>query len=123
MARTRGFFPRCEDRLRHILVTSAGRLLRAGVTSARDVGAPLAESLWVRDEMAAGRIAGPRLFVSGPFLQKTRGPVQASFPWTVDGEDDARARVRENAEAGVDLIKVIQADRFSVAGMSNRSER
>lgn len=107
------YFPRYQDRLREIMPISARQLLEAGVTSARDLGAPLEESLWIKREVESGRLPGPRLFVSGPFLQKTTGPTQAFFRWTVNGVEDARAKVRELAEAGVDLIKVIQADRFT----------
>ncbi len=107
------YFPRYQDRLREILPISARQLLDAGVTSARDLGGPLEESIWIKREVEAGRLPGPRLFVSGPFIQKTTGPSQAFFRWTVQGADDARAKVRQLVEAGVDLIKVIQADQFT----------
>jgi len=107
------FFPRYEDRLDEMMAISARQLLDAGVTSARDLGAPLEESLWIKEQVESGAIDGPRLFVSGPFLQKSTGPIQAIFRWTVEGEDDARAKVRQLAEAGVDVVKVIQADELT----------
>jgi imidazolonepropionase-like amidohydrolase len=59
------------DRLRDpIMPASAKQLLHAGVTGARDLGAPLAESIAVRDAIRRGEIEGPTLFVSGPFIQK-----------------------------------------------------
>ena len=87
------YFPRYQDqgRWREIMQISARQLLMAGVTTARDVGAPLKDAIWIRDEIEAGRLVGPRLLVSGPFLQKTLprggGPsydsrVQAFFRWT-----------------------------------------
>ncbi|MEE8411168.1 MAG: amidohydrolase family protein, partial [Acidobacteriota bacterium] len=42
-----------------IMPASAHQLLLAGVTSARDLGAPLAESIAVRDAINAGKIPGP----------------------------------------------------------------
>ena len=107
------FFPRYRDRLREIMPISARQLLDAGVTSARDLGGPLEESIWIKREIEEGRLPGPRLFVSGPFLQKTTGPSQAFFRWTIEGADDARAKVRQLVAAGVDVIKVIQADQLS----------
>src|SRR5262249_36689493 len=52
-----------------IMPASAKQLLLAGVTSARDLGGPLKESLEVRDAINAGKIPGPTLYVSGPFIQ------------------------------------------------------
>lgn len=109
------YFPRYGDRLRELMPIATRELLMAGVTSARDLGAPLDDILWLKNEIEEGRLPGPRMFVSGPFLQKTTGPTQALFRWTVDGEEDARAKTRRLAEAGVDLIKVIQADRLTPA--------
>ena len=51
-----------------IMPASAEQLLLAGITTARDLGAPLEDSLNVRDGIASGRIPGPRLFISGPFI-------------------------------------------------------
>lgn len=98
------------DRTREVMKISAEQLLRAGVTTARDVGAPLEESIWIREEIESGNIAGPRLLVSGPFLQKRVGETssQRFFRWAVDGPEDARRKTRDLIDAGVDLIKVIQ---------------
>ena len=52
-----------------IMPASAKQLLLAGVTSARDLGGPLKESVEVRDAINAGKIPGPTLYVSGPFIQ------------------------------------------------------
>jgi imidazolonepropionase-like amidohydrolase len=49
------------DRLREdIMPASALQLLMAGVTSARDLGGPLEDSLAVREAIASGEIPGPR---------------------------------------------------------------
>ena len=93
---------------------AAEQLLLAGVTSARDLGAPLPESIAVRDAIAAGDIPGPTLYVSGPFIQKEPYPGTEAFRWGVDGADDARAKVRRLADAGVDLVKLIDQDRMTL---------
>jgi len=101
--------PRWRD---EIMPIAAKQLLMAGVTTARDVGARLEDIVPVRDRIARGEIPGPRLFVSGPFLQKTAPPLEREFRWTVNGADDAKAKTRKLIEAGVDLIKVIDQDQM-----------
>jgi imidazolonepropionase-like amidohydrolase len=97
-----------------IMPASARQLLLAGVTSARDLGAPLEASLRVRDAINAGKLPGPTLYVSGPFIQKTPYPGTEAFRWGVEGAEDARAKVRKLAQAGVDVIKLIDQDQMSM---------
>jgi imidazolonepropionase-like amidohydrolase len=104
------------DRLRDpIMPASARQLLLAGVTGARDLGAPLAESIAVREAIRRGEIEGPTLFVSGPFIQKKPYPGTEAFRWGVDSPADARAKVKRLADAGVDVIKLIDQDEMSEA--------
>jgi imidazolonepropionase-like amidohydrolase len=98
-----------------IMPASAHQLLLAGVTSARDLGAPLEASIAVRDAINAGRIPGPTLYVSGPFLQHEPYPGTEAFRWGVSGEQDARAKVRRLVDAGVDVIKLIDQDQMTIA--------
>lgn len=103
------------DRFRsEIMPAAAEQLLFAGVTSAREVGAPLEDVLAVREAIDAGEIPGPTLYVSGPFIQHEPYPGTEAFRWGVDGAEDARAKVRRLAEAGVDLIKLIDQDRMAM---------
>ena len=97
-----------------IMPASAHQLLLAGVTSARDLGAPLDASINVREAIANGEIPGPTLYVSGPFIQKTAYPGTEAFRWGVDGPRDARAKVKRLADAGVDVIKLIDQDEMSM---------
>ena len=97
-----------------IMPAAAVQLLLAGVTSARDLGAPLQESIDIKNRVASGEIPGPRLFVSGPFLQHETDDWQAHYRWAVDGERDARAKVRKLHEAGVDMIKLIDQDKMTL---------
>lgn len=93
-----------------IMPAAARQLLHAGVTSARDLGAPLEASLKVRERIRKGEIPGPTLYISGPFIQHEPYPGTEDFRWGVKGPDDARAKVRRLAEAGVDVIKLIDQD-------------
>jgi len=96
-----------------IMPSSALQLLMAGVTSARDLGGPLEESIWVRDAINRGEIKGPNLFVSGPFLQHRPYPGTEQFRWGIYGEKDAREKVQRLVKAGVDCIKLIDQDEMT----------
>ncbi|HVG34186.1 MAG TPA: amidohydrolase family protein, partial [Pyrinomonadaceae bacterium] len=97
-----------------IMPSSAKQLLLAGVTSARDLGAPLKEIISVRDKINKGQLPGPTLYVSGPFIQHEPYPGTELFRWGVKGPEDARAKVRTLAEAGVNLIKLIDQDQMTM---------
>jgi imidazolonepropionase-like amidohydrolase len=97
-----------------IMPASAHQLLLAGVTSARDLGAPLEASIAVRDAVNAGKIPGPTLYVSGPFIQHAPYPGTEAFRWGVKGADDARVKVRRLAKAGVNVIKLIDQDEMTM---------
>ena len=102
------------NRLRsEIMPASAKQLLHAGVTSARDLGAPLADSIAVREAIRRGEIEGPTLYVSGPFIQKRPYPGTEAFRWGVEGAADARAKVRRLCDAGVDVVKLIDQDQMT----------
>jgi len=97
-----------------IMPASARQLLMAGVTSARDLGGPLGASIAVRDAVNAGKIPGPTLYVSGPFIQHEPYPGTAEFRWGVKGEADAREKVRRLARGGVNVIKLIDQDEMTM---------
>ena len=97
-----------------IMPASAEQLLLAGVTSARDLGGPLKESLAVRDRINNGEIPGATLYVSGPFLQKKPYPGTEAFRWGINGADDARKKVKKLADAGVDCIKLVDQDQLTM---------
>ncbi len=96
-----------------IMPASAHQLLMAGVTSARDLGAPLKESIDVRDRINKGEIPGPTMYMSGPFIQHKPYPGTEAFRWGVNGTSDARAKVKKLADAGVDCIKLIDQDQMT----------
>ncbi|MBN8651269.1 MAG: amidohydrolase family protein [Cytophagales bacterium] len=98
-----------------IMPSSAHQLLLAGVTSARDLGGPLGPSISVRDRINKGEIPGPTMYMSGPFIQHEAYPGTAEFRWGVKGAEDARAKVRLLAKAGVNCIKLIDQDEMTEA--------
>ena len=97
-----------------IMPISAKQLLMAGVTTARDLGAPLEDIVAVKRRIESGEIPGPRLFVSGPFLQKSNTPLTAPFRWVVKDPEDARKKVRTIVAGGADVIKLIDQDQMTL---------
>ena len=97
-----------------IMPASAKQLLLAGITSARDLGGPLKPSIAVRDRIRRGELPGPTLYVSGPLIQHEPYPGTDYFRWGIKGAEDARTKVRTLAEAGVDVIKLIDQDQMTM---------
>lgn len=97
-----------------IMPASAHQLLMAGVTSARDLGGPLDESIMVRDAINNGEIPGATLYVSGPFIQHKPYPGTEDFRWGVNSPEDGRKKIRKLANAGVDVIKLIDQDKMTM---------
>lgn len=103
------------DRLQdEIMPASAVQLLLAGVTSARDLGAPLAASINIKTRINKGEIPGPRLYVSGPFIQQKPYPGTEAFRWGVTSVREAKRKVKLLADAGVDVIKLIDHDKMKL---------
>ena len=109
-----------------VMPISAKELLMAGVTTARDLGAPLEDIVAVKNRINRGEIPGPRMFVSGPFLQHTSPPLEAKFRWAVNGPEDARkllapgargqrrvgSPLQQDARRGVRGARVLLRDRL-----------
>ncbi|MGW0707305.1 amidohydrolase family protein [Streptomyces sp. NPDC002643] len=89
-----------------LMLRNAGELLSSGVTTARDLGAPAGLGVRVRDAIRAGLAPGPELVVSGAPLTVPDGHCWFMGGSCV-GERALRQAVREQAHAGVDLIKVM----------------
>jgi imidazolonepropionase-like amidohydrolase len=108
-------------------------MLQQGFTSARDVGGG-DETVAVRDAIAAGKIPGPRLWVSLEPLGPTAGHgdprngVDAGLShegWAngiVDTPEQARIRVREHRRRGADLIKIMPSGGIASTGDDPRQQ-
>lgn len=70
-------------------------LLAHGITTVRNPSAPAAEGVALRDDVASGMLAGPRIVTSGEHLNDPRM-----------SDAELRAEVRRQVALGVDLIKV-----------------
>ncbi|MEM7330389.1 MAG: amidohydrolase family protein [Pseudomonadota bacterium] len=103
------WFGEYESRMRSDIMPSAAQaMVRAGVTSVRDLGADVDNIFWLREEIASGRLPGPRTFIAGPFLRKTATSFVSSDyvdTWVVKDPEDGREKVRTLIEMGVDVIK------------------
>ncbi len=99
-----------------IMPIAARQLLSAGVTTARDLGARLEDILVVKRRIAAGEIPGPRMFVTGPFIQhEPYEEYEKPFRWGIRGAEEAQRRVTQLLDAGVDMIKLIDQDQMTDA--------
>lgn len=89
-----------------VMEVAARQLLMAGVTSAVDLGAPLKESLAVRDRITKGQVPGPRMSMSGPWITRNGGGMTDQFGGiAVTSSAQAAAEVDRLIAAGVDVIK------------------
>ena len=75
-----------------------------GITGIRDMGSDLAAIIRARREVAAHRLVGPRMVVSGPMLDGPRVSFAASM--AIKTPDDGRRAVDSLKRAGVDFIKI-----------------
>lgn len=95
-----------DDVLLQRMAANARTALVAGVTTVRDLGDRRFLSLDLRERLRAAPSLGPELLVAGPPLTRSRGHC-----WFLGGEADSveelRAAVRERAERGCDVVKVM----------------
>ena len=100
-------------RLPEVMPIAAKQLMRAGVTSAVDLGAPF-HILETRRRIEAGDIPGPRLTISGPWISRmpdavrnvgVLGGIPPEYEHVIASPAEARDKTRENIEKGADVIK------------------
>lgn len=98
-------FLRGTERLHDVMPIAAKQMLRAGVTSAIDLGTPF-QILDLREQIRAGDIPGPRLTVSGPWITRVYlDGVPDEYQLLIDNPRAAAARARELIDKGADVIK------------------
>jgi imidazolonepropionase-like amidohydrolase len=94
------------EELRALIAARCAAMVRAGITTARDLGGGSWEELTVRDRILAGEIPGPRLVCSGQPITSVKG--HCHFWGGEAGTLDAAMAVLERqVQKGADLIKVM----------------
>jgi len=83
---------------------NARKTLETGVTTVRDLGAANYSDIAMRDLIAMGKLAGPRMFVAGYGLQNTRGT--QTTPNTAHGPVEVDKVARAQLAAGADWVKM-----------------
>lgn len=100
---------------RALMLGNAGRLLDAGITTARDLGAPSPLGTEVRDLLANSSTATPRILAANAPIT-----VPGGHAWAMGGEAEgiqgAIEQVRRHAAEGVDVIKVMTTGGFMTPG-------
>jgi imidazolonepropionase-like amidohydrolase len=96
-----------DDLLREQMADAARRALRAGITTVRDLGDRGYLALDLRDQRRAG-VAGPlpAIVAAGPPITTPGGHCHF-LGGAASGDRALRAAVRERAERGADVIKVM----------------
>jgi imidazolonepropionase-like amidohydrolase len=114
-------------------VVFAAAMLQQGFTSARDVGGG-DDTVALRNAINAGKVPGPRLWVSLEPLSPTAGHGDARYGldpalrhegWDngiVDTVEQARYRVREHKRRGADLIKILPSGGIASTGDDPRQQ-
>ena len=97
------------------MVERAARLLASGVTTVRDLGDRGGAALRLRDAVAAGRVAGPRILSAGAPLTPPGGHCWF-FGGEAHGGPEILDVVRRNLELGADVIKVMVTGGHLTAG-------
>jgi hypothetical protein len=80
-----------------------GLYIANGVLGVRDLAGDWTQLTQWRKEIAAGRLAGPRILASGPYIEGGDVPIAHILART---PDEARAAVDSLARLGVDVVKL-----------------
>jgi imidazolonepropionase-like amidohydrolase len=100
-------------------LANARKTLDAGFTTVRNLGDDRGVTLALRDAIAAGKVAGPRILDAGTGISTTAGhgdrtlslapdiAEHASETNLCDGPESCRHAVRAQVRRGVDLIKIM----------------
>lgn len=108
---------------------NAGKTLRAGFTTVRDVGVYRGfADVALRDAINAGLVPGPRMFVAGAYITISNGggEITGYKPGTIvpeefrrgvaNSEQEVRDKVNAVLDGGADFIKVIATGAVLTAG-------
>jgi imidazolonepropionase-like amidohydrolase len=93
-------------RLAEMAEIASRQMVRAGITTAVDLGAPL-EVGRVRERIESGEIPGPRLLLSGPWITRiTLDGVPLEYQRVIGSPAEAAREARALLDGGADHIKV-----------------
>ncbi|MEV8597809.1 amidohydrolase family protein [Streptomyces sp. NPDC052012] len=95
-----------DTALSSAMAQRATQLLDVGITTARDLGDRNGLVFRLRNDIASGRLVGPRILAAGTPVTAPGGHCWF-FGGEADGADAIRATVRRNVERGADVIKVM----------------
>ena len=84
----------------------AGKTVRGGVTTVRDMGSEGTIDLAIRNAVKTGLMVGPRLLASAQVICMTGGHGW-QFGREADGPDQVRKAAREQLKAGADQVKLM----------------
>lgn len=93
-------------RLPEIMPIAAKQMLRAGITTAVDLGSPLS-ILKVKQDIQSDNIPGPKLVVSGPWITRIKlEGVPDEYQLVINSPEQAADQARFLISQGVDVIKL-----------------
>jgi imidazolonepropionase-like amidohydrolase len=102
-----------------LAAANARKTLESGVTTVRDLGASAGTDYAMRDLIAAGKMLGPRMFVSGQGISGGRGggPALAAIPALVDaritgGSDWIKVYASRGSFQSVDTTQTLFVDQL-----------
>jgi imidazolonepropionase-like amidohydrolase len=94
------------ERIEEFMTIAAKQMLRAGVTTGLDLGAPF-QAFDFRERVSRGEIPGPRLLLSGPWITRIDYDIiPDEYEIIINSPQEAAQRTRELVQRGVDVIKV-----------------
>jgi imidazolonepropionase-like amidohydrolase len=111
-----GDAPRPPELGYFVLANTARAMLRAGITSVRDVGSYGREAIVLRRAIELGLLDGPRLLSCGQILSATSpgARIFGTMYHEADGPWGMRTAVRQEISEGADYIKIMATGARSV---------
>jgi imidazolonepropionase-like amidohydrolase len=115
-AQLKGEDPRPRELGWFVLANTARALLRAGITTVRDVGSYEDEAIVLRRAVELGLVEGPRILSCGRIISATApgGVLFGTMYREADGADEMRKAVREQIRRGADYVKIMATGARSV---------
>jgi imidazolonepropionase-like amidohydrolase len=120
---TAAFGARDREQIRRDTVRAAAQTLEGGITTVRDCGGWDYIEMEVRKEIEAGRLPGPRMFLSGRLIS-IETPGAADYPGMYDFAGSAAeltAAAQRQIDHGADFVKIMVTGMF-LAPENERAE-